>query len=918
MNPRDGGRRVAGSGGAVVGRSAELAELTRCWGEARAGSPQVVLVEAEAGAGKTTLIRTFLEQLDAVPVLWASCDELETDLTFGVAAQLLGADPSELVDAGDALSIGAAMIQALSDREQDGPVVVVVDDLGWADLPSMQAMAFALRRLHSDPVLVLLTVRPELRKRLPDSIIRVVESRGAVVALDGLSSGDLGDLVAALGLPDLPSRTLDRLVEHTRGSPLHALALLHELDGGAMATGDLTPIAAPSSYSDLVERQVEELDGQAERLATAASVLGMYAPLPLVAELARIAEPAAALDQLVASGLVTVARLPLHLEVRFSHPLTRAAIYHATAMSRRSALHLDAADALAAEGDSAGSLRHRALAVPGTDAALSAELAAYADATRRRPAGAAPAAGWYQIAARLAEDTATREDLVLRAVESLVIAGDAAAAQELAAVFDSFADSARKGYLVGALLLARGQYAPAVASFRQAWELVDESAEPDLAGAIAGALTVVQINTAQLDEAVAWARRAVELSSTDNVLGSSPRAVLPVALAASGRYDDALASSEPVPVGDHDVDPEGLQRLTGRGAARLWTDDLEGSYADLRRAARLARDAGVFLPYSVALCYLSDAEFLLGKWDDSRLHAELIASVAQDLDQTWFLAMPYGAAALGPANRGEWAVAEAHVSAALAVADEQGDAASVMWARTAEATLATARGDHARALAAARACLEHPGIGRVREAGVKPWRVLGAEACAALGELDLVDDLLTGIGGGFARTSLAIARARGLVAAARGDHDEATRCFDEAAEHLDRCEDPFERAKLHLANGAHLRRRGRRRQAVAALTRAREGFVALQALPWIERADAELSVSGISPSTPDSRRSIELTPQEQAIVRLAVDGRRNRDIATELFISVKTVEYHLGNAYRKLGISRRTQLARACDEALVS
>ena len=902
----------------MVGRSRELDELTRRWDDARSGAPQVVLVDAEAGAGKTTLIHAFLERAGDVPVLWASCDELEIDLSFGVAGQLLGIDQRELVDAGDALSIGAAMIQALSDREQDGPVIVVVDDLGWADLASMQAMAFALRRLHSDPVLVLLTVRPELRRRLPNSIIRVVESRGDVLALAGLSGSELADLVAALGLPALPSRTLDRLVEHTRGSPLHARALLHELDAESLATGDLAPIAAPSSYSELVERQVAELNADAATLVTAAAILGRHAPLPLVAELADLAEPAGALDQLVTSGLVTVTRHPVHLEVRFSHPLTQAAVYHATALSRRAELHLSAAALWEAAGDEAGALRHRALAVTGTDQDLSAEIAAHADAERRRPAGTAAAAGWYQIAARLAPDTVTREDLVLRAIEALVIAGDAAAAQELAVVLDSFADSARKGYLVGALLLARGHFESAVASFRQAWELVGESAEPDLAGAIAGALTVVQINTAQLDEAVSWARRAVELSSSDHVLGSSPRAVLPVALAASGRYDEALASAEPVPDADHDVDPEVLQRLTGRGAARLWTDDLEGSYADLRRAARLARDAGVFLPYSVALCYLADAEFLLGKWDDALLHAELIASVAEDLDQTWFLSMAYGAAALGPANRGEWAIAESHVGAALAVAEEQGDAASVMWARTAEATLATARGDHATALAAARVCLEHPGIGRVREAGVKPWRVLGAEACAALGELDDVDDLLDGIGGGFARTSLAVARARGLVAAARGEHDEADRCFAEAAGHLDRCQDPFERARLHLVAGAHLRRRGRRRQAVSELTRAREGFVALQALPWIERVEAELSVSGISAGAPDHRRSVELTPQEQAIVRLAVDGRRNRDIATELFISVKTVEYHLGNAYRKLGISRRTQLARACSEALVS
>lgn len=912
------GSTAATARSVVVGRERELGRLGEAWQEVQAGRPQVVLVEGVAGVGKTTLLRTFVAGLGEVPVLWASCDELEVDLGFGVAGQLLGADPGELAATGDALAVGARMLEALSDRDQAGPVVVVVDDLGWADLPSMQAMAFAVRRLHSDPVLVLLTVRAELRSRVSDSIVRSVHERGGHLALEGLARHDLEALVAALGLPSLPARTLDRLVAHTGGSPLHARALLDELDPEALAAGDLTPLAAPRSFAELVRRQVAGLGTEAYALVAAAAVVGMHAPLPFLADLTAVADTTTAIDEATSAGLVEVTFLPLHHELRFVHPLTRAAIYHGTPLAERARIHRLAAVRLDETGDHPAALRHRAAAVTGTDDALAAEVAAHADAERVRPSGAATAASWYQVAARLTTDTATREDLVLRAVEALVLAGDAAGAQELVAALDAFSDSARKRYLSGALLMSDGQFSAAVRQLEHAWHLVDPDAESDLAAGIAGILGVVMMNTANLDDAVTWAQRAVDLMGAGDVLESTPHSLLPVALSASGRYEEALAAVEPVPVDDQGIDALGVQRLIGRGTARLWMNDAEGSYDDLTRAVRVARDAGAFLPYSVALDYLADAEYLLGRWDDALVHAELVASVARDLDQTWFLAIAHGTAALAPANRGDWVTAEAHVAAALATAAVQGDAASAMWARTAEATLAFARGDHAAVVAAARSCLAHPGLGRMREPGFKPWRILGAEACASTGDLDLADELLAGAVRDFPAASLARARVLGVLAAAVGDHDEAGKRFAEAATYLDRCQDPFERAKLHLSTGAHLRRRGRRRRAVEELSRARELLVALRAAPWIDRVDAELAVSGLHPAARDDRRRVELTPQEQAIVRLVIQGQRNRDIAAELFISVKTVEYHLGNAYRKLGVTRRTQLAAALAETQVA
>lgn len=255
-----------------------------------------------------------------------------------------------------------------------------------------------------------------------------------------------------------------------------------------------------------------------------------------------------------------------------------------------------------------------------------------------------------------------------------------------------------------------------------------------------------------------------------------------------------------------------------------------------------------------------------------------------------------------------------HVEVALAVAANIDDAASVIWARTAEATFAAAQGDHAGAVAAAVACLAHPGVRQMRQLGVRHWRIIGAEACAVTGVQDLAAQLLDVEDHGFPTPVLAIARTRAQLAIARSDDAEADRWFGTASAQLDRCEDPYQRARLHLALGAHLRRSGHRRRAMTELQLAPQGFDALRGAPWLERVDRELAASGQRRAPRRELPDLELTPQEQAVGHLVAQGMRNREIATELFVSVKTVEYHLGNAFRKLGVSNRTQLAARLDD----
>jgi DNA-binding CsgD family transcriptional regulator len=861
----------------------------------------VLLVEGDAGIGKTALVRAFLAEEPGTPVTWASGDEFEVDLAFGVAAQLLGADPAELQRTSDELAVGGRMLTALSERERAGPFVVIIDDLGWADLPSLRSMSFALRRLRAGPILVIATVRPEHLGRIPNGMLRALEDRGERLRLEGLTVAQLGELASAAGQGPIPVKALRRLAEHTSGNPLHARALLSEVDVVALAAlDDDDPLPAPRSMVDLVVARLDALPADAERLAVAATVLGGLQPLGSVTAVAAVDEPARALDELVASGLCRVEPGPAGPTVAVVHPLVRSAIYHGVPLAERSELHRRAASLA---DDDATALRHRAAAVTAFDDELAQHLVAVGEEHLALPAGATEAASWFQAAARISSRRPVREELLLRALDAYLAAGDNARAGSLALLLPDLADTPRKRYLEGTLRLFRGDLAAAEVILRDAWDTLDPVADPALGAALAGRLAVVNSNLGELDEALLWADRSSELDPAD----SRPVFTRIVALAASGRTAEARAASDVAGISDPELL---LPRLSGRGVVRVWNDDPAGARADLLRAADLARAGGVFHPYGITNAYCAEAEYRLGLWDEAQHRAELMASLATDLDQVWFLPLAHGTAALPSADRGQWEAAERHVAAALAAASTTGDAASVMWARTAEAVLATARGDHRVAVAAASACLEHPGVVRYLGLGIKPWRVLGAEAAAALGEVEMGERFLAGLEApdGQVTPALSLARARARLAAASGDDAEASAQLELAAALVARVPLPFEQGLHHLAFGAHLRRQGRRRQAAEELGAAHAAFVRLAATPWVERADRELTACNPSAARRHGARPVELTPQERSVVRLVCEGRRNREVAAELFVNVKTVEYHLSSVYRKLGVSNRTQL----------
>ena len=319
----------------------------------------------------------------------------------------------------------------------------------------------------------------------------------------------------------------------------------------------------------------------------------------------------------------------------------------------------------------------------------------------------------------------------------------------------------------------------------------------------------------------------------------------------------------------------------------------------------------MFFVATLTLVYLSDAEHRLGMLDDSAHHAQLAASTAADSDQAWFASLSHSNAAIALALRGDAQAAAEHVAIAREAAFTP---AFILWTEHSAAVAAHLAGDITAALEAVRVLEGHPAYDR-GVVPVNPWHVVAADVHLSAGELDEADRLIERIGDEvrtYDRPVLSVAwwRLRAQRQAAKSDEQGAVEAFERALELAPRCPSPIEAALAHLEYGAWLRRAGRRKDAAGKLGEAVEVFRRVGAAPHLERAEREFAACGLTPA----KRSAPgggLTPQERTVAVLASRGRRNKEIAQELVVSPKTVEYHLGNVYRKLGVSNRAQLVAA-------
>jgi DNA-binding CsgD family transcriptional regulator len=914
---------------AFVGRQRELAMLRARLAAACEGSPQVVQIEGPPGIGKTALVSTFLAQPGghmAPIVLRASGEDTETLLAYGVIDQLarsagpagagllVPGDPPGAAP-GDAAAVGSRLLELLGALESAAPVVVVIDDVHWVDQPSLKALVFALRRLVADPVLVLLAVRDADVVELPESLRRIVTgTAGSVLRLPGLDSTGLHDLAEEMGLGDLTGSAAERLLSGTRGNPLYARAVLEEFTPAEWQAGD-GPLPSPRSFRRLVERRYDACGADTRRLVDAAVVLGQHCPLPLATALAEVADPLSAVDEAAGRDLLVPSTGQLPWTLSFAHPLVRSALHDALGPARRTALHTAAA---ALVGDEAVSLRHRVAAATAWDADLSADLARFAQQEARQQRWPSAAAHLVQ-AARLATDRDEEQRLLLLAMSWLLQTGDAATAETFAEEVRVFPATPLRDSVLGSLAMARGEPASAEVFLRHAWQRCGPETEPEVVAGIALQYAVHRYGRLDAAGAVDWCRRALERTGPDTATRRTAQTYLAHSLAYSGRIEEAFAATAGA---DADAGDDGfgwLQPRSARGMLRLVGGDLAGARADLAAVAGTARDLGVLNTAAFAFANVSRADYLAGNWDDAVLHAERAIAVNDESELGFTQAMVFSIAALVPAARGEWDVAEAILGGPAA--GQPGDyERSVLALAVSRARLAESRGDAGGVLAALGPVPQFPFRDAVVEPGFWSWADLYAEALAASGRPDEAAALLVPHEERAAqrgrRSAIArLARARGRVEAAAGRPDRAEAAFQRAVAVAVEAGFPFERAKVELAAGQFLRRAGQRSRAVVLLRSAHETFAALGAAPWADRCATELAGSGLRPTARRDRDRAALTSQELVVARLAAANRTNREIAAELVVSVKTVEYHLRNAFQKLGVVRRRELAARLADA---
>ncbi|WP_071042177.1 MULTISPECIES: helix-turn-helix transcriptional regulator [Pseudofrankia] len=920
-----------------VGRAAELAVLADELERARSGRLRVVMVEGEPGAGKTTLVRRFLDGLgdgwDTGPrVLYASGDEAERSVPLGVVAQLAAGLADEApppldqvaragTDTADPMRVGGALVSLVGRWGAAGRLtVVVVDDVPWADIPSQQVLAFALRRLRADPVLCLCTVATGAAAVPSDSLRRLSAEAGRRLRLAGLPVEAIRALAPAVGVGPISARLAKRVHDLTGGNPLHARALIEELPAEVLAS-DGERLPAPRSFGLVVLGRLAGCPPQTQRLVVAAAVLGRSCPLADAARLGDVDDPLTALEPAVVAGLLTEVPDGAGMRVAFGHPLVRAAIYHDLGPARRGALHRQAA--LAVE-DPMARLRHRIEATPLADEDLAADAAAEAAAQARAGRWAAAADLWL-AATRLTADATGRDEYLTNAVMVGLYGGQIEAVTRAAAAAGPLADPARRHFVSGALALVHGDSPSGTAALRRAWAELEQTPRVPLARLVAESLVIALFRHGSYDAAATWAERA---ANADEGAALYPPYVLGYLMVAGnlhcGRVEPArvLVDAAAARLGPDQADgaAAGAVNLT-RGILLLTLDRPIDALAELRlAAARLRRDQPTLGIGLSALFDLAVAEYHLGHWDDAVAHGALGASIALDSEQGW-LAGPLLCWTVIPlAGRGA-AEAATYLGQAETVFAASVDPAPELLVM-ARAWVAHAADDHA-ATAAALAWFAGLTAGSQDpiEPTALPWRPLYAGALARLGHPDEAHQVLVpweeaATARGHLRAQLAGLRARAAILRAHGDRPGAVRAYQRAAKLAAGLPAPFECALLQYDYGTCLLAEGQTAEAVTALRAARELFAGLGAAPYLGRCEALLAGRDVPGADRPARPAAVtggLTAQELNVARLAADGLSNNEIADQMVLSVRTIEFHLGNVYAKLGL-RRTQLAVALQQ----
>jgi DNA-binding CsgD family transcriptional regulator len=902
----------------LIGRRAERDVLDRLLAAIRTGESRALVVLGEPGVGKTALLDYLAGQASECRLTRAAGVESEMEFAYAGLQQLCAPMLDRLerlpapqrdalrtafgMSAGpapDRFLIGLAVLGMFSDIADEQPLVCLVDDVQWLDRASVQVVTFVARRLRAESVgLVLATDVPDAEiAELPELQVR------------GLRDAEARALLDAVLTAPVDARVRDRIVAETRGNPLALLELPHLLPTEELAGGFGLPSAAVlSTAEESFRRRVEACPEETRRLLllAAAEPLGDLALLWRAAARLGIGAEAAA-------PAVEAELAEFGTRVRFRHPIVRAAVYRSASVRDRQLVHGALAQVTDAQQDPDRRAWHRAHAVAGPDEDVAAELERSAARAQAR-GGLAAGAAFLGRATMLTLDPTQRAERALSAAVAHVQAGAFDAAREMLVVAEA---QPLNDFQHARIDMVRAELAFVESRSRDAPPLLLKAArrlEPidiDLCRA-------TYLRALQASMFAGQLALGAEVQEVARAAAAAPR---PQRERAPDLFLDGLAAlcndgyeaavpllSRALDVLGTDMSPEEELRwhyLAFLVAFLLWDDHRFQPLSD--RSVELVHGLGALSELPLALTSKATMLALAGELTEA---SAMVGELQAVMEATGISLAPYAALVVA-ARRGRHGEAAALIEATTKEVSERGEGRAIAFADWSCALLNNGLGNYQEAMTAAQRAIDSPELGNIPRLAL----VELIEAAARSGRSDIAADGLSrlAIATSASDTDWALgveARSRALLT----EGEPAERLYREAIERLGRTRIRTELARAHLLYGEWLRRERRRTDARAQLRTAHQMLEEMGMAGFAERARRELQATGATARKRAATSDQRLTAQEALIARLARDGLSNPEIGARLFISARTVQYHLRKVFGKLGIKSRSQLDRVLPD----
>jgi DNA-binding CsgD family transcriptional regulator len=907
--------RFRGPGGRLRGRANECALLDDLVWAIRRGESRSLVLRGEAGIGKTALLEYLIASAPDATVVRAVGVQSDMELAFASLHQLCGPlldrleglpapqrQAMEIVfglsagDAPDRFLVGLAVLSLFAEAAEQRPLLCVVDDAQWLDQASALTLAFVARRLLAEPVAIVFAAREPGQELLHVSELEVA----------GVRNGDARALLSSAVRFKLDERVRDRIIAETRGNPLALLELPRGLTARQLA-GGFGLVEAQGLTGRIEEsfvRRVETLSDDARRLLLVAAAEPVGDPLLLLAAAERLGLALSAVD------METDGLLALGERVTFRHPLVRSAVYRTATREQRREVHVALAEATDRSVDSDRRAWHLATAAAGPDESVAAALEQSAGRAQAR-GGLAAAAAFLHRSVVLSGDPTQRVRRALAAAQASLHAGMFEDALELLAIAEASTpdelQAAHVELLRGQIAFASGMgpAAPPLLNAAQRLERLDPELAREtyldawgaalFAGRMASSGSLVEVSRA----AKSAPRPTRPLRASDLLLDGLSTFATEGCAAAEPllRRATAAFANEASPAQENFR----WGWLTTIAAKIIWDED--GWRTVSARFLREGRDAGALARLPIDL---TDWAFFATRCGDFDTAADAIAELEAITKATGTHLAPYAQLLLAAFRGQEDALPL--IESTIRDAGTSGQELGALWAEWASAILFNGLARYDRALASAqRAAEETPPL------QFSPWASAElVEAAVRSARPEIAAGALEPVMAATAPCNtdwgLGIqARCRALVS----EGESAERLHREAIERLSRTRLRPEIARAHLLYGEWLRRENRRLDAREQLRSAHEMLVTIGMEGFAERARNELLATGekVRKRTVETRD--DLTAQERQIARLARDGLSNPEIGARLFLSPRTVEWHLRNVFIKLHIRSRRELANA-------